>query len=162
MEVGGTSTNYVVVTPVDADNISELTVTSSDTTKVTVTQDEENPLKFTIAGVLEGSATLTATLGELTDTCSVTVSLPTATAISWQHDTLTINENASVDNNIITVPENADISNLEVTSSDTSVATVTPSVLNPRQIRISGLTAGTSNIVATLGELTATCTLTVS
>lgn len=64
-----------MVTPEDADNISELTVTSSDTTIATVAQDEENPLKFTITGVLEGSATLTATLGELTDTCSVTVSL---------------------------------------------------------------------------------------
>lgn len=153
--------NYIVTTPVNAD-IDNLVITSSNTAIATVEQDEENPRKITVTGVAIGEATITATLGELSDTCAVTINLPEATAISWQHSSLTINENASVDNNVITVPENADISNLEVTSSDTTVATVTPSVLNPRQIRISGLTAGTSNIVATIGELTATCIVTVT
>lgn len=80
MQEQATDTNTIVVTPEDADNISELVVTSSDETLVTVAQDESNPLEFTITslelpqGETEATVTLTATLGTLTDTCTITIS----------------------------------------------------------------------------------------
>lgn len=68
-----TFTNYIEVTPVNADNINLLEASSSDEQVVTVTQDSEDKTKFTITAVAEGTATITATLGELTDECDITV-----------------------------------------------------------------------------------------
>lgn len=73
LDTGTTSLNYVDITPSDATNIDELTATSSNSEVATVTQDTEDKTKFTIAGVTAGEVTITATLGELTDTFTVTV-----------------------------------------------------------------------------------------
>ena len=64
--------NYIVTTPPNAD-VDTLEVVSSNTEVATVTQDESNLRKFTILGVAEGEATLTASLNGKTASCTVTV-----------------------------------------------------------------------------------------
>lgn len=71
--VADSEINYVVTTPVDAD-IDDLEIESSNEEIATLVQDEENPRKFTVTGVSAGETTIVASIGELTATCTLTVS----------------------------------------------------------------------------------------
>lgn len=67
MKPGATNTLSVTVSPEDA-NISGMTWTSSDETVATVDQEGN------VTAVADGTATITATIGETTASCDVTVS----------------------------------------------------------------------------------------
>lgn len=75
MKPGATNTLSVTVSPEDA-NISGMTWTSSDEAVATVDQEGN------VTAVADGTATITATIGETTATCDVTVSSKTSNSSS--------------------------------------------------------------------------------
>jgi uncharacterized protein YjdB len=70
--VGGSESARVDVTPVTGNNPA-IVFTSSDTDVATVSADPANPARVIISGVADGTATITATSGNVTATISVTV-----------------------------------------------------------------------------------------
>lgn len=83
-----------------------------------------------------------------------------ATAIRFTSDTITFNaQETEAGNPLVTTPFNATVEGLVVESSDTSVVTVSAVGKN---VTITKVGAGTATVTATLGNLTATCTVTVS
>lgn len=72
---GGTDTAIVTPTPVNATTPDTITFTSSDSKVATVVADSENPYKCTITAVADGTATITATAGNVSTTLSVTVDI---------------------------------------------------------------------------------------
>ena len=70
--VGATATNTVITTPFNA-TVEDMTVESSDTDVATVAISEDNPKEVIVTKVDAGTATITATLGNLTATFTVTV-----------------------------------------------------------------------------------------
>ena len=72
---GGTDTAIVTPTPVNATTPDTITFTSSDSDVATVVADSANPYKCTITAVADGTATITATAGNVSTTLSVTVDI---------------------------------------------------------------------------------------
>ncbi|MCM1498113.1 MAG: Ig-like domain-containing protein [Clostridium sp.] len=108
------------VTSVKPDNPDEYTVAwSSDNTDVVTVDDEGN-----VAALKTGTATVTASVNEITRSCVVTVATP-ATGFSLDTDNITLTEGASQGIGYTTIPENADKTySMRWSSSDEDVATV--------------------------------------
>ena len=70
--VGGSESARVDVTPVTGNNPA-IVFTSSDTNVATVSADPANPARVIVSGVADGTATITATSGNVTATISVSV-----------------------------------------------------------------------------------------
>ena len=68
---GGTKTLSLTTLPINAN--AQITYTSSDSLVMTATADSENNRKVVITGVDEGTATLTATSGDVSTTISISV-----------------------------------------------------------------------------------------
>lgn len=111
-----------------------------------------------ITAVAVGNATITATCGEATASCAVTVTeVPVVSAesitLSEQSAELKVGESLRLTATVL--PENATDKKVTWTSSDESIATV--NTLG----RITAVAVGTVTITATCGDITATCTVTV-
>ena len=74
VEENATVTLRVITTPIQAN--ATITYTSSDTDKATVAAASGDPKKCVVTGKADGSVTITATCGSVSDTCSVTVTDP--------------------------------------------------------------------------------------
>ena len=137
------------------DNATDKTVTwSSDKTSV-ATVDATGK----VTAVAEGTATITATAGDKTATCTVTVKAATIAVTSVALDkselALTVGD-AAVQLTATVAPDNATDKAVTWSSDKTSVATVDATG------KVTAVAEGTATITAKAGDKTATCTVTVT
>ena len=123
--------------------------TSSDTTIATV-----NDIGL-VTGKKAGTATITAKVGSLSAKCVVTVAPPTLTGITLAPAQAGIKVGQSTQLEYTLKPAGA-IGTVSYSSSNTAVATVSATGL------VTGKKAGTATITAKVGNLSATCKITVS
>ena len=138
------------------------TVLPSDATDKTVVWTSSNPSVATVSegrvtAVSAGTATITATAGGKTATCTVAVETPivVVTSVTLDNQTLDLNIGESSTLVATVAPANATDKTVTWTTSDATVATVNNGV-------VSALAEGTATITATSGTQTATCDVTVS
>ena len=145
-----------------------LEVNASETLTATFENAEESPITWTssdesVAVVADGvvtahkagTATVTATAGDLSAACTVTVNAPVI-----PHPVLKLNKTELVlelyaSETLTATFENAEESAITWKSSDDSVVKVADGV-------VTAYKAGTSTVTATAGDLSAACTVTVN
>ena len=138
------------------------TVLPEDATNKTVTWESLNTdvaiinSSGLITAISEGTAEITATAGNKTATCTVTVRKVEVTSVSLNKTAMSLEEGSTEKLTATVLPENASDKTVSWESSKTAVATVTNSGL------VRALRAGTTTITATAGSKTATCTVTVT
>ncbi len=115
----------------------------------------------TVNAVAAGTATITVTTedGGYTATCSVTVTNVAVTGVTLNKNSLTLTRLDSETLTATVAPSNATNKNINWTSSNTNVATVSNTGL------VTAVSAGTATITATSAEsssIKATCTVTVN
>lgn len=127
-----------------------VTWSSSDSSVATVSGG-------TVTGVKAGTATITASAGGKTATCSVKVTEQSVsvTAVKMSEDKLTVETGKTAALSATVEPSNATDKSVTWSSSDTSVATVSGGT-------VTGVKAGTATITATAGGKSASCVVTVS
>ena len=128
---------------------------SSDTSIATVSNSEDNAGQVT--GVAAGEATITLQVGNLTDTCTVTVTQDetvAVTGIELNKTELTLTEGGSETLTATVTPDNATDKTVTWTSNKESVATVENGV-------VTAVGEGIATITATAGGKSAACTVTV-
>ena len=149
MTEGDEATLTATVKP---DNATDKTVTwtSSDATVATVADGKVKALKA-------GSVTITATAGEKSATCAITVKAKVIPVTSITLDKTTLSLVAGDDATLIATvkPDNATDKTVTWTSSDPSVATVADG-------KVHAVKLGIAVITAKAGDKTATCTVTVA
>ncbi len=157
LEVGGEATLVATVTPDNADD-KTVTWTSSDSNIASVDENGK------VTAVAAGTATITATAGNQTATCEVTVTEKTSvtvtvTGVELDQTTLTAKEGDTLDKLVATVkPEDATNKKVTWQSSDTSVVTVDAE----GNVTIVGKGSATITVTTEDGSHTATCTITVT
>ena len=151
-QIGETAQLTVKIMPEDA-TYTDMTWTSSDESIATVTQEG------LVTAVAEGNATLTVSVGEISATCSVTVADESikveSIEISPAEVTLTqIGETAQLTAQVM--PEDATYTEITWTTSDEGIVTITEEGL------LTAIAAGNATVTAAIGEVSATCAVTVS
>ena len=144
--------NATLIPTVYPDNATDKTVIwdSSDVTVATVS------LTGVVTAVKEGIATITATAGDKSAQCTVTVKkdVVAVTGITLSQTTLSLEEGKSATLIATVQPSNATDKTVSWSSSNTSVATVSNGV-------VTAVKEGTATITATAGGKSAQCTVTV-
>ena len=127
-----------------------VTWSSSDSSVATVSGGN-------VTGVKAGTATITASAGGKTATCSVKVTeqAVSVTTVKLSADKMTVEPGKTATLTATVEPSNATDKSVTWSSSDTSVATVSGGT-------VTGVKAGTSTITATAGGKSASCVVTVS
>lgn len=132
------------------------------TDKVVWSSDKETIAKVDQTGkvtaVAPGTATITVTAGDKTDTCTVTVTkkVIAITGVTLDKTTATVEEGKTVTlTPTVTPADTTEDKTVTWKSSDETVATVKDGV-------VTAVKAGTANITATAGGKTATCAVTVT
>ena len=143
IDVGSTETITATVLP---DNATDKTVrwTSSDDDIATVKDG-------TVTGISEGKATITATAGSKSATCTVTVKYVPLQSIELDKTELSLEPEEFETLKVIFYPENATDKDVTWMSSNSAVASVS------EYGRVTGIDPGTATITAKVGDLTATC-----
>ncbi len=150
--IGGTTTLTVTVLPEDAtDKEYKLSIDEEGKSIISI---EDN----VVTGLAEGTATITATLGDLQASCEITVTteviLATEIKIAPEKDVIALGE---ITNVIVTIlPENTTDKNYKLTVNEEG-----QSVVSLFGYEVMGLSEGTATITATLGDLQASCEITV-
>ena len=147
--------------PENAD-ISELTITSSDSTIFSITQDSQNKANFSFVAESEGSVTLTATCGNVSTTYDVEV---TASVYSLGIDVggkTTFVAGETGEGLINYEPSSSDISALTITSSDDSVFAVVQDESDKSAFTYEAVGVGTATLTATCGDIFTTLELSVT
>ena len=154
VEVGKSITLSYTVTPEDcADTV---TWSSSDTRFATVSNGGDNVGQVT--GVAAGEATITLQVGNLMDTCTVTVvegDTVEVTGVTLNKNELTLTEGGSETLTATVTPDNATDKTVTWASNKTDVATVENGV-------VTAVGEGTATITATAGGYEASCVVTVN
>ncbi len=145
---GKTEKLSVTYNPEDADE-KDVTWTSSDPSVATVTDGKVDALK-------DGTTVITATVGDKTATCNVTVKEEPLQSISLNKTSIEVakNENQTLEVTYNPV-DTTDDKTVTWTSADPNVAAVENGV-------VTGVSVGTTTITATVGNKTATCDVTVT
>ena len=148
IKVGESSTLTATVKP---DNATNKTITWSSSDKTVATVEDG-----VVAGIKEGTATITASAGSKSATCKVTVSknVVAVTSITLNKSSLTLTEGDSETLTATVSPSDATDPTVTWTSSNTSVATVSNGT-------VTAIKEGSATITAKAGEKTATCKVTV-
>ena len=147
LNIGRNASLRAVIAPADA-NTQIATWKSSDESVATV------DAQGVVTGLAEGKAVITATAEEHAATCEVTVVIP-AGSVVIDPASLTIDINKSQSFSVTIEPENTTDKAVTWTSSNPDVATIAPDGV------LKALSGGTTTITATVGELNATCAVTV-
>ena len=143
-----TQTAKLTATVEPADTTDTLVWSSSDDKIATVNNG-------TVTAVAEGTATITATCGNVKAECVVTVEAPiAATGVTLDKTALTLYVGDTARLTATVEPEDTTIKTIVWTSSDDSV-TVTDGVVTAAK-------AGTATVTATCGSVKAECTVTVN
>ena len=145
---GDTTTLTATVAPTDA---TDKTVTWSSSDDNVATVDENG----VVTSVAVGTATITATAGGETATCTVKVIVP-VTGVTLDKANLTLQSNTPVTLNATVAPDNATNKTVTWSSSDTSVATV------DNTGKVTAVANGSTTITASCGGYSATCDVTVN
>lgn len=146
VEVGKTAVLKATAEP--ADTTDEIKWSTSDEKIATVANG-------TVTGVAVGEATITATCGDKTATCKVTVKAATkpCTKVTLDKTTAELKPTETVTLTATTDPKDT-TDKLTWSTSDAKVATVVDG-------KVTAVAAGTATITATCGTQTATCAVTV-
>ena len=144
LTIGEQSTLTTTLTPADATDVVEWTTSAEGVATV------KNGV---VTAVGEGTATIKATAGTVSATCTVNVSAIHATGITLDKTSLTLKQYATETLTATVTPENS-TDELTWSSSNKEVATVTDGV-------VKGVAKGTATITATVGAFSATCAVTV-
>ena len=152
MVIGDTERLTLTILPENA-SVKSGTWASSDEAVATVSQDG------TVTAVAEGTAVITVTAGSKSATCNVTVTAERieieSIEISPAEVTLTqIGETAQLTAQVM--PEDATYTEITWTTSDEGIVTVTEEGL------LTAIAAGNATVTAAIGEVSATCAVTVS
>lgn len=149
VEAGKTVALTATVTP---DTATDKTVTWTSDEPEVATVDENG----TVTGVAAGTATITATAGEKSATCKVTVTAAEVpcTSITLEK-TAEVMKGKTVALKATAAPEGT-TDKLTWSSSDEKIATVTADGT------VTGVARGTATITATCGKITATCEISVN
>lgn len=150
LETGGSASLYATVTP-------------DNTTDKTVTWTSSNPAVASVSSsgyvnaLSAGTAIITATCGNVSATCSVTVTDPIieATSVTLSSTSLFLTPGESQTLTATVAPYNATDKTVTWTSSDTSVATVDAGGT------VTAIAQGSARITATCGSVSASCAVTV-
>ena len=159
--------NVGTITPVvDADPGASYSISWSSSNSSVATVSGNNS-SATVTALKTGTTTITASIGDLSDTCLVTVTEnvvpptpdPKVNSISLPK-TLTIDLNDESTGTIVPIVDADEGATYTISwsSSNTSVATV---LGTNSSATVTGLGEGTSIITATIGELSASCEVTV-
>ena len=147
--------------PVDGKVVITASVLPEDATFRTIAWKSSDPAvaavyNGTVLGVAEGTATITATVGDQTATCSVSVTekIVLVTSVTLDKTELTLEVGFSETLTATVFPEDATDKTVTWSSTNNSVASVTGGVVTARK-------EGVTTIKATAGGITATCTVTV-
>lgn len=145
---GKTEKLSVTYNPEDADE-KDVTWTSSAPSVATVTDGKVDALK-------DGTTVITATVGDKTATCTVTVKEELLQSISLNKASIELAKNENQTLEVAYNPvDTTDDKTVTWTSADPNVATVENGV-------VTGVSVGTTTITATVGNKTATCDVTVT
>ena len=146
--IGQSETIQAIVRPPNTTNPT-VTWRSEDESIATVSADGK------VIGISEGTTTITATCGEVSATCAVTVKpIPASNIeITTGDVTLTIGSTTTLAAKVS--PENTTHPDVEWVSSDTDIATIAADGT------VTAVSVGTAIITAKCGNVSATCTVTV-
>ncbi|MDE6317604.1 MAG: Ig-like domain-containing protein [Muribaculaceae bacterium] len=146
--VGQTDKLTATVLP---ENTTDQTITwkSSDESIATVSADG------TVIAISVGVATITATCGEVSATCKITVNPVVASSVNLNVQDMTLLVGQSDKLTATILPENTTDKTITWTSDKPEVATVS------EDGTINAVAIGVANITATCGEVSATCKVTV-
>lgn len=150
LEEGQTATLVATVSPEDA---TDKTVTwSSSDPSVAIVADG------IVAAVAEGTVTITATAGDKTATCSVTVTKKdiAVTSVTLNKNSIELAKGESETLVATVLPENATDKTVTWTTSDATVATV------DQTGKVTAVGGGSATITAKAGDKQAACTVTVN
>ncbi|MDE5848521.1 MAG: Ig-like domain-containing protein, partial [Muribaculaceae bacterium] len=165
IDVTGVELNKTEVTLTEGETVNlTATVTPNDATDQTVTwtSSDEDVATVTDEGVViavaPGNAVITATAGNVSATCTITVEAPfvAVETITLDKTTGSIEEGKTLQLKATVKPTDATDRTVNWTSSDPAVATVDAKGL------VTAVKAGTATITAKAGEKSATCTVTVT
>ena len=150
LEEGQTTTLVATINPNDADE-KTVTWTTSNASVATVTNG-------VVTAIAEGVATITASVGGKSATCSITVSKNTipVTSITLNKSSLSLKVGEKETLIATVLPENATDKKVTWASSKEDVATVDSNG------RVTAVAEGNATIIASAGGKTATCSVTVS
>ncbi|MCH5229600.1 MAG: leucine-rich repeat protein [Muribaculaceae bacterium] len=172
------ATCRVTVNPVPVEgvvlNVSDMTlllgetarltvrILPENTTDQTVTWRSENPMiatvgtDGTVTGVSVGTTVITATVGELSASCVVTVNPISSSEIILNIRSLTLRIGETETLTATVVPENTTDKTVTWSSDNPAVATVSSNGT------VTAISTGAANIIATCGDITATCRVLVN
>ena len=148
LEKGESVTIMATVMPEDATD-KTITWASSDEAVATVNAEGK------VTAVALGEATVTATCGEVSTYCTVTVVATPAESITISQETATLKVGETVELTATVMPEDATDKTVSWTSSDEAVATV------DAEGKVTAVALGEATISATCGEVSTYCTVTV-
>lgn len=151
LQVGNTLTLEVLYTPANTTEPKDA-VWSSETPLVATVEDG------IVTAVSSGTAVITAAVGELTASCTVSVTDATVPLerITLNHSTLALEIGESSVLSVGYEPENTTDDKTVTWTSSGPAATVGEDGI------VTGVSAGTATVTATVGDKTAECTVTVS
>lgn len=109
----------------------------------------------TVSALQAGKAVITATVGGVSASCTVTVSNIEVESVNLNYTEYTLKQDESIQLTATVLPENATVKDVTWTTSDRNVAVVGQNGL------VLGVTPGEAVITATSGGKSATCTVTV-
>jgi len=142
-------------------NSAQLTYTINDgATDTTPIWTSDNTSVATVSlgkitALAAGIATITISIGDATDTCTVTVQDVKATGIQLSKDTVSLGKDGKATLTYTITPSNASIDSFSLTSSDDSIVAVGDGVVIAKAI-------GIATITASVGDVSDTCVVTVS
>ena len=149
LDIGGTVTLTATVAPSNATD-NTVTWSSSNTSVATVNGGK-------VTAVAEGSATITASAGGKSATCSVTVKKGTVavTGITLSQSSITLDIGGTFTLTATVAPSDATDKTATWSTSDAKVATV-------KDGKVTAVAAGSATITAAAGGKSATCSVTVN
>ncbi len=145
LEIGESFTLIATINPPDAE---DGTIEWSSSSACVTVKDG------VVTAVEKGEATVTASVGALSATCKVTVVGKTVKSITLDKSTLTIEKRQQAKLTAKIVPEDAEYEGIAWESSDIYCVSVEDGV-------VTGEDLGTATITAKVGDLSATCEVTV-
>lgn len=122
---------------------------------------DQNGLVTPVGG---GTTIITATAGEVSDTCQVTVESPLE-SISLNQSSVSVLKGETTDLIVSYNPTDTTVEknvSWSVTGDDTTAVEITPSVEDSSKATITGLHEGTATVTATVDEKSASCNVTVT